>query len=258
MKRRQILQNVKPTKTEVPAEERVVEEDNVFNTEKPPVPDEEPVSTEPPAPAEPKDFTPVDLPPSKKDAKAERYAHLAKARQKSIETRRRKAKEREMLESEVSEYREKLEWERLKSKYGKPEAPKAPKEEPAPAPAPEPKVSSQAEPYPYQGSAIPEADMSRLTLDYDRLIGGVADRLAQQNSYLSQIEADIREDERRKAEASYKEQMKKWEQDQHRKYTHDRVYSALSTSHRKNQVFNRTQDLRQQYSERYKNGWYNY
>lgn len=186
------------------------------------------------------------------------YSHLAKAREKSLEARRKKKAEKESMMSEVDAYKEKLEYERLLKKYGnmnvsappKPQAPAQPTQY-------EPPPQKRADPVPDRAVSVrPEVDMASSVIDYDRLIGGVADRLSKQNDYYAQVEKDIREDERKKAGAHYQEQLKSWEKQQHRQYQREQSYSALSGSYRRNQVFDRTKKLRDAYTERYKNGWY--
>ena len=98
--------------------------------------------------------------------------------------------------------------------------------------------------------------MSGSMIDYDRLIGGVADRLSQQNSYFTQLEKDIRADERKKAEATYQEQLRAWEKQQHRQYQREQAYGAMSQNYKRNQVFDRSAKLRDTYTQRYKNNWY--
>ena len=87
-------------------------------------------------------------------------------------------------------------------------------------------------------------------IDYDRLIGGVADRMSRQNSQYAQLEKDIRADERKKADATYKEQMQSIQRRQ------SQAYGALSTGYKQNQVFDRSSKLRETYTQRYKNNWY--
>ena len=237
MKTRNILQPVKsqPPPTAEPVEELTKDLDDAQIFDLPPVKQEKPpveMVNEPPPPETPK--------PKKK------YAHLEEARKKSLESRRRKAQEKKQLMSEVDEYKEKLEFERLAKKYNKSQ----------PAPAPEPVIEREVPVQKSVASTKPEHDMSGSMIDYDRLIGGVADRLTKQNEYFSQLERDIRADERKRAEATYQEQLKSWEQQQHRQYRREQAYNALSSSHRRNTVFDRTAKLRESYTQRYKDNWY--
>lgn len=204
-----------------------------------------------------------------KQKKQRDYSHLQKAREKSLEARRRKAEEKKQLQSDVDAYKEKLEFERLSKKYGKTsisqnEVPMTPEPQRKVAPQPEQKVENyvvpeQKKPQPVPSnvaSVNPHHDMSGSIIDYDRLIGGVADRLSQQNSYFTQLEKDIRADERKKAEATYQEQLKSWEKQQHRQYQREQAYGAMSQSYKRNQVFDRSAKLRDMYTQRYKNNWY--
>ena len=204
-----------------------------------------------------------------KQKKQRDYSHLQKAREKSLEARRRKAQEKKQLQSDVDAYKEKLEFERLSKKFNKTSITE--NEVPA-TPAPQRKVVPQppADEIPYQAppekkaqpvpqsvaSVNPRHDMSGSMIDYDRLIGGVADRLSQQNSYFTQLEKDIRADERKKAEATYQEQLRAWEKQQHRQYQREQAYGAMSQNYKRNQVFDRSAKLRDTYTQRYKNNWY--
>lgn len=185
------------------------------------------------------------------------YSHLAKAREKSLEARRKKKAEKESLMSDVDAYKEKLEYERLLKKYGKMEISPSQAKAPPPQPQYEPPPQKRADPVPQRAVSVrPEVDMSNSVIDYDRLIGGVAERLSKQNDYYAQVEKDIRADERKKADKHYQEQLKSWEQQQHRQHQREQSYNVLSGSYRRNQVFDRTKKLRDAYTERYKNGWY--
>lgn len=197
---------------------------------------------------------PISDTPDVKEKKAKRYAHLEKARQRSLEARRKKAEEKSRLQSDVDAYKEKLEFERLSKKFS---ALKAPEPAPAPVAQYEPPVEKQTAPVAKSMASVnPSHDMSSSMIDYDKLIGGVAERLQSQNSYYAQLESDIRADERKKAEATYNEQLKSWEGQQHRQHQREQAYSAISSHHKRNNVFDRSARLRDTYTQRYKNNWY--
>ena len=174
------------------------------------------------------------------------------------------------MDQDVVAYKEQLEFERLSKKFSKTSI--------APAPVPyvppperrpasrtpsigetqrtEPVARPSASRTPSIGgtqavaSVNPQHDTSRNMIDYDRLIGGVADRMSRQNSQYAQLEKDIRADERKKADATYKEQMQSIQRRQ------SQAYGALSTGYKQNQVFDRSSKLRETYTQRYKNNWY--
>ena len=207
-----------------------------------------------------------------KQKKQRDYSHLQKAREKSLEARRRKAEEKKQLQSDVDAYKEKLEFERLSKKFNKtsitdnqvPMTPQPQRKAPPDRQVVEQKIENyqvpeqkKTQPVPANVASVnPQHDMSGSLIDYDRLIGGVADRLSQQNQYFSQLERDIRADERKKAEATYQEQLKSWEKQQHRQYQREQAYGAMSQSYKRNQVFDRSAKLRDTYTQRYKNNWY--
>ena len=163
--------------------------------------------------------------------------------------------EKKKIDKDAQEYKERLEYEKLCKKYGKTPVP-----ETVPPPQPVGPVSASIEEsaYKHKGSARVEADTRDNMYDYDRIINGVAEKFKKNEQYFRQLETDIRADERRKAEESYKTQMRKWEQDQHRRHQAEAAYGILSQGARKNQVFERTRNLRDSYTQRYKSGWYNY
>jgi hypothetical protein len=86
--------------------------------------------------------------------------------------------------------------------------------------------------------------------DYDRLIQGVVGAL-RQDKYYSQIEKDIRADERRKAERDYNSKLKEYEEKQHRQHQRDIGFSILAGNGRRakghNSTFMRTQALQSKY-----------
>jgi len=177
------------------------------------------------------------------------YSHLTKAREKSLETRRRKKEEKAKLDTDAQAYKERMEYERLCQKFGKQPVPQV-----VSKPEPPPPVEQVRDPEPYQhkGSANSEAYTEKSVIDYDRIVNGVTQSLTKNEQYFREMEMKIREDERKKST----EQMRVWQQDQHRKQQTQQAYSILSGSHKRNQVFDRTKSLRDSYTARYKNNWY--
>ena len=260
MNKRSVLAPVKKSvpEAETPAPvQRDLDDKEIFalpEHQKAPIPETIPEDTPIQTPA-------PDTPPTKQK-KTRDYSHLTKAREKSLEARRKKAEEKNRLQSEVDAYKEKLEFERLSKKFNKSsitqnEVPTAPPAKPTPKVEYEPPIEKKTQPVPQSVASVnPHHDMSGSMIDYDRLIGGVADRLSQQNSYYTQLENDIRMDERKKAEATYQEQLKAWEKQQHRQHQREQAYGAMSSNYRRNQVFDRSSKLRDTYTQRYKNNWY--
>lgn len=86
--------------------------------------------------------------------------------------------------------------------------------------------------------------------DYDRLIQGVVGAL-KTDKYYSQIEKDIRADERRRAERDYNSKLKEYEEKQHRQHQRDIGFSILAGNGRRakghNSTFMRTQALQSKY-----------
>lgn len=181
-------------------------------------------------------------PPSKPKGKRD-YSHLTKAREKSLEARRRKKEEKAKLDTDAQAYKERMEYERLCEKFNKQPVPKV-----VSKPEPPPPVEQVAPVYEHKGSA----NVNSSTIDYDRIVNGVTNSLTKSELYFKELETKIREDERKKGE----EQMKLWQQDQHRKQRSQQAYGILSGNSRRNQVFDRTSALRNSYTARYKNNWY--
>lgn len=197
-------------------------------------------------------------PPSKPKGKGRDYSHLSKAREKSLETRRRKKEEKAKLDTDAQAYKERMEYERLCEKFNKQPVPKVVSKPVADqgrsqaSAEPPPPVEQPVESYQHKGSANSEAYTGQSVIDYDRIVNGVTNSLTKNELYFKDLEAKIREDERKKGE----EQMKLWQQDQHRKQRSQQAYGILSGNSRRNQVFDRTSALRNSYTARYKNNWY--
>lgn len=193
--------------------------------------------------------TPAPKPKAKRD-----YSHLTKAREKSLEARRRKKEEKAKLDTDAQAYKERMEYERLCEKFNKqpvPEVVSKPVADQGRSQAsaePPPPVEQVAPVYEHKGSA----NVNSSTIDYDRIVNGVTNSLTKNELYFKELETKIREDERKKGE----EQMKLWQQDQHRKQRSQQAYGILSGNSRRNQVFDRTSALRNSYTARYKNNWY--
>ena len=184
----------------------------------------------------------LETPTTKKTGRD--YSHLTKAREKSLEARRKKKEEKEKLDVDAQAYKERMEYERLCKKFNKDPVPQRVAEVRQPEPEPEP--------YEHKGSANVEAYSAQSVIDYDRIVNGVTSSLSKNEKYFRDMEMKIREDERKKNA----DEMKKWQQDQHRKQQANNAMSLLSGGRRRNNVFDRTQSLRDSYTQRYKNNWY--
>lgn len=282
MKKRSILAPVPSTapeptqeETKVEPESKSINDADVF--ELPPMKEEK-------APVEPQKEPAVVIeesvapptPAPKKKRSAAQYAHLAAAREKSLASRKKKKEERMAWEEEYGNSKERFMYQKLHDKYGNTSAPSG-SAVPPPAPTPiekpppsvQPSSISQPESRPISmeaTSGIPSQNdpyrakgSSQFNVDYDRIINGVRDTFLRDQEFMSQYEEDIRRDEKHKADNTYKEQMKKWEQDQHRRQqAQSNAYGSLSGRARTNNVFERTKGLQQRYTEKYRNGWYNY
>jgi len=185
---------------------------------------------------------------SQSKGKGRDYSHLTKAREKSLEARRRKKEEKAKLDTDAQAYKERMEYERLCEKFNKQPVPKVVERPVVSKPEPPPPVEQVAPVYEHKGSA----NVNSSTIDYDRIVNGVTNSLTKNELYFKELETKIREDERKKGE----EQMKLWQQDQHRKQRSQQAYGMLSGNSRRNQVFDRTSALRNSYTARYKNNWY--
>ncbi len=253
MKKREVMKPLPPKVEKVeetPVPKADLDDKEIFELPPPKV------EKEPPLPPV-EEVPPIEeVPSTSEKVKPKRdYSHLTAARAKSIEARRKKAEDKKKLDKDAQEYKERLEYEKLCKKYGKTPVP-----ENLPPPPSVGTVSTSIEEtsYKHKGSARVEADTRDSMYDYDKIINGVAGKLQKNEQYFKQLETDIRADERRKTEDTYKTQMRKWEQDQHRKHQADQAYGILSGSARKNQVFERTRNIRDTYTQRYKQGWYKY
>ncbi len=87
--------------------------------------------------------------------------------------------------------------------------------------------------------------------NYDRLIEGVMGAL-RSDKYITQLERDIRTDERRKTEVEYKEKLDKYEKEQHKKHQREVGFSLLQGQpmRRNNSTFSRTQILKDRWGKR--------
>lgn len=185
------------------------------------------------------------------------YSHLAEARAKSLETRRKKAEERKAIDKAAHEYKEKLIYERLKAKYEKKiekEKEKLEKKSKAKAgihqeqPAPPPQV--EEEPIIRPPSVVNDTVS---TIDYDRIVNSLAEKMTPNQQYLKDLEDRIRKDERSK----HDNEMKKWQHDQHRRQQREQSIGLMAPRYNSNPVFNRSNQIRQGYQNRYNPNWYN-
>ena len=223
------------------------------------------------------EFVEPPTPAPKKKRSAAQYAHLAKAREKSIIARKQKKEERQAWESENGSAKDRFQYEQLRKKFGDTSPlggsavpPPAPQliEQPPPSAQPSssmPSVSRPTFPETTYGAPSQSNDpyrakgSSQFSVDYDRIINGVRDTFLKDQEFMNQYEEDIRNDQKKRSDATYKDQMAKWEQDQHRRQqAQSNAYGALSGRSRSNNVFERTKSLQRTATDKYKNNWYNY
>jgi glutamate synthase domain-containing protein 2 len=182
------------------------------------------------------------------------YSHLAEARAKSLETRRKRAQEKKAIDQAAQEYKEKLIYEKLKAKYEKKlekerekeekkrESKKALHSQPVQTP------TEPEEPILRQPSVVND---STSTIDYDKLVSMMSEKMAPSQSYLRDLEDRIRKDERSKHES----EMVKWQHDQHRRQQREQSLGIMSPRS-SNPVFQRSNQIRGSYS-RYNPNWMN-
>ena len=158
-------------------------------------------------------------------------ANLAKAREKSIETRKLSAikKQADKLEEE-----ERLNILRMELRRKK-----------------EDKIRMEENELPVpKSTAISASKSSYGEIDYDRIVSGVYSRFEdsqekfKQEKKRTQLEEDIRADERNKAKKDYDELLSKYESDQHRKYNRETSFNMLS-GRKTNSVFERTRQFQE-------------
>lgn len=166
--------------------------------------------------------------------------NLKRMNEKSAEVRRKKKEERLAREAEAKAELEA----KIREKY-----PNHPRPEPEKT-----AIDSMQQQPPPPAAPIRQVSGIRDTAsgvdDYDRLIQGVVGAL-RQDKYYSQIEQDIRQDERRRAERDYQAKLKEYEEKQHKQHQRDIGFSILSGSGRRakghNSTFLRTSALQSKY-----------
>jgi hypothetical protein len=231
------LPNEPKIEAEPPKEE--IKESEIFKRPKtPPNPPEEepeidhlidiPVAIEPP---EPIHEEPKKGKLGKRVASDAVKANLAKAREKSIESRKLVALRREAAKIEEEEKINILKMEIRRKNDDKLRM----EENELPAP---------------KTTAISASKSSYGEIDYDRIVSGVYSRFEdsqekfKQEKKRTQLEEDIRADERNKAKKDYDELLKKYESDQHRKYNRETSFNMLS-GRKTNSVFERTRQFQE-------------
>lgn len=169
-----------------------------------------------------------------KKGKPRNTEHLKRAREKSLEVRRRKRLEKLKEKEEADRYIETLKFEKMKKKFERSD------------------IKSDTV-YETQASSM-NVNNTNTLLDYDRIINGVAERMKISNNdnYFTGMQMQIREEERKKIEKEYEERDK----ERKKKNRRDMAINSLSSNARRNNVFERTKSLRNSYTERYKNNWY--
>jgi hypothetical protein len=247
----------KPPPEETPPEEKF-KEDEIFKVvEKKPV--EEPQvdhiididSEEPPPELKTVVQTkaePLPVPQKKKRKPREMTPalreNLRKMNEKSAEVRRKKKEERLAKEAKIKEELEK-ELQQTYPEYPRPEPKTTAIDAMKETPPPPVETAQQRNVHVPQQVSV---DRDTSIDNYDRLIQGVVGAL-KSDKYYSQMERDIRLDERRKAEKEYGSKLRQYEEEQHRRHQRDVGYSLLTGGNgrpvsRQNSTFMRTQMLR--------------
>lgn len=268
MKRREILQKIPaPPKKEEPD---IKKSDDFNETEifEIPLPEtEEMINSEPEKPKSKR-----KPPPPEAAAKGREVA----ARNRTIKAKERRA-EVERLKSLAEENKEKLMLKRLQEKYGKteltafdseiepePVAPPprkktvakppsrqtqslAPSVDAEPTPhIPQPIVDERTQPYQHVDSIT--SNSYQHTLDYDRIINGLAERMERKHLSDKEVHERIRQkayEEGKKEADLYKD-----------KYSALQRERTISTLTKRNPVFERSRDIRNTYTSRFQRGWY--
>ena len=172
------------------------------------------------------------MPKKKRELTPAMRENLANMNKKSAEVRRKKKEERIAREAEELRIRDE------KIRQMNPTAPR-------PIPT-ETAISAMERPAPEIQQVSGIKDTYSGVQDYDRLIEGVVGAL-RQDKYYSQLEKDIRQDERRRAEKDYQSKLREFEEKQHRTHQRDLGIAILGGNGRKprghNSTFMRTQAL---------------
>ena len=179
---------------------------------------------------------------------------LAAARVLSLEKRRAKAEQKRLIVEENKRMKEELKAFKTLSKPSKDpigDYLNAKEKTPPPVEMPEETPKSVNKPYPHKAS------QNTYEIDYERIINGVRDSFRSNEEHTRQLEEDIRNDERKRMDAHYKQQMEAFTRDQRKADSRQGAYDMLSGHSRKNSVFARTQQRQAEYTERYRSGWYN-
>jgi hypothetical protein len=204
---------------------------------------------------EPSEESEEDLPPppptevrrKHKPASEERKAHLARCREKSLETRRRKKQERELMLSRAQQIVEERDLEIKKKKQYMNERVV---EQPPPMPQPVlPQVRAEPEPRQMAESISAVMDTRTQQINYDELSEKIYSKF-KSDQQLSQMQQDIRREEQLKAQSSYEGMLKKFEEDQHRKYQRDMSYKMMAG--KPNSVFMRSAAMQDRIRNRFK------
>jgi hypothetical protein len=187
---------------------------------------------------------PVKKPRKKRELTPAMRENLKRMNEKSTEVRRKKKEERLAREAEAKRIME----EKIREKhpsYSRP-VPETTAIQAMETPPAEVRVAKPAPP-------VQQVSTRQPPHNYDDLIQGVVGAL-RQDKYYSQIEQDIRQDERRKAEKDYNSKLKEYEEKQHKTHQREVGFSILAGNGRRakghNSTFLRTQALRSKYGTR--------
>lgn len=245
----------KAPEPEQPQPKREIEEDKIFKPNKSDAPelDIKTVVSEKPERVQEEE---EDLPQTPKQGRKhkqcseERKAHLAKCRELSLEARRKKKLEREALMKrahaiiEADEEKKKEEEILRKHRYliERNEPERTDQEDKMRYPRPPP--AREEEPGPPRSASV-AIDTATQQINYDMLTEKIYSRFKAD----SQLQEDLRREERMKAQAEYEHTLRKFEEDQHKRY--QRQMSLNLMAGKPNSVFRRSAMIQERIRNRF-------
>ena len=241
MNKRTILKNIPKQEVQEEVEEPEQEIEPEFN--------EEEVFR---LPDKKEEITPeIEIEKPKKKRGNYNYDALAKGREIARLNKLKKTKERLELAEKEKEMKEQLQYQRLQEKYGKIKQKEIKPVEPEPEPEiiseptsipTEPIVNQRQQPYKHVDSIA--SNSLQTVVDYDRIINGLAERM--ERKHLSDREVQQKmATEHIKERDLYKD-----------KYNSLQRQETINVLTRRNPVFERTNNLRANYTSRFNRGWY--
>lgn len=163
----------------------------------------------------------VEIKPKKESD--DRYAHLAKAREKSLETRRKKKEEKIRLQIQAEQLTEQLRQQKEENERLRSSRP------PAPVPGPPPKPKTPPRP---RSEGLVSTLPSEPLLDYDILAEKIYGKF-------QAVETGIRQQERHLAEQEYQSKLKSYEDEQYKKRTQPKTQLYTAQRRKPNRAFDR-------------------